>query len=143
MREHPLERAAALARATPVEARDWDRTAAVVMRHIRTTVRPGRPVRAVLSDDRGSSTAVNERVVVAGLRRALAAVGPVAPAAIRLAVEGDLCTAVELDLVADYGHDLLALGDTCWASARVVLQDLLLEGADAIDVRLTVVDVSV
>ena len=117
---HPLDRAADLARREPVDPADWEQTAAGVMRRIRASIRPGRRLLVPLPDDRGSATFVNERVVVVLLRRALLAVDGAAPADIRLEVVDDRCTAVDAETLAG----------------------LLLGAADAVVVRVSVVDVT-
>ena len=139
---HPLDRAADLARREPVDPADWEQTAAGVMRRIRATVRPGRRVRVPLPDDQRSATFVNERVVVLLLRRALLAVDAAAPSDIRLDVEHDRCTAVTVELAARYGVDLQVLGERCRVVAAETLAGLLLGAADAVDVRVSVVDVT-
>lgn len=141
-RPDPLDAAAELARAAPDEPGDWEQTAGSVMRRVRATLRPGRPVPVPLSDERGSATYVDERVVVAALRRCLVPVDGVDTSAIRLLLDGGTCTGLDVEVVARYGLDLPALGETCRTGLHVVLRDLLLDGADAIDVRVTVVDVS-
>ena len=139
---HPLDRAADLARRQPVDPADWEQTAAGVMRRIRASIRPGRRLLVPLPDDRGSATFVNERVVVVLLRRALLAVDGAAPADIRLEVVDDRCTAVDVELAAAYGTDLQVLGARCRAVAAETLAGLLLGAADAVDVRVSVVDVT-
>jgi hypothetical protein len=139
---HPLDRAADLARREPVDPAGWEQTAAGVMRRIRASVRPGRPVRVPLPDARGSATFVNERVVVLLLRRALLTVDGSAPSDIRLEVEDDRCTAVRVEVAARYGVDLQALGERCRAVVAETLAGLLLAAAAAVDVRVSVVDVT-
>ncbi|QWZ07555.1 hypothetical protein KRR39_19310 [Nocardioides panacis] len=138
----PLDRAAALAREEPTAAPDWEQTAGGVMRRIRGTVRPGRSVLVPLTDELGSTTHVNERVVLSALRAALSGVEGAAPSGLRLELDGDVCTAVEVEVVARYDLDLPALGDLCRAVTRSVLRGVLLDSADAVDVRVAVVDVT-
>lgn len=137
-----LDRAAELAREEPMAAPDWEETAGRVMRRIRGSIRPGRSVLVPLTDERGSTTHVNERVVLGALRAALAGVEGVAPSGLRLELDGEVCTAVEVEVVARYDLDLPALGDRCRAVARGVLREVLLDSADVVDVRVAVVDVT-
>jgi hypothetical protein len=143
-RTHPLDRATELARREQVDTADWEQTAAGVMRRIRASIRPGRPLRATLPDDRGSATFVNERVVVALVRQALLGVDGAALADVRVEVAGDRCAAVRLELVARYGADLQLLGERCRAVASEVLAGVRLADPDegAVDVHVSVVDVT-
>lgn len=137
----PLARATRLARADTADGPDWQETAGGVMRRVRSTVRPGRPVRLPPTDDRGSVTRVNERVVVTALRRAVAALDGVAPVDVRLDLTAEVCTTVHVELAARYGEDLHVAGERCRRAVRTVLGELLLDAADGIDVPVGVVDV--
>jgi len=139
---HPLDQAVELARLEPVDAGRWEDTATGVMARIRSSLRPGRPLRLLLPDDRGGTTYVSERVVVAALRRALSAEDDLAPSAVRLEVDGDRLTALHVDLVGRYGADLQALAERSRARVHETLAGLPLAAADAVDVRLSVVDVT-
>ena len=81
---------------------------------------------------------------MAPLRRALLAVDGAAPADIRLEVVDDRCTAAgRRRWRRRYGTDLQVLGDAVprrWP--RTTLAGLLLGAADAVDVRVSVVDVT-
>ncbi len=139
---HPLDRAAELARREPVDASRWEETASGVMRRVRSTLRPGRTLRVPLPDERGAATFVNERVVVATLREAFGGLGDVALSDLRLEVAGDRLTELRVELVARYGHDLQRLGERCRGVVRASLAGLLLGDADTVDVRVSVVDVT-
>jgi hypothetical protein len=139
---HPLDRAAELARREPVDSGRWEETAAGVMARIRSTLRTGRPLRVPLPDDRGAATYVSERVVVAVLRQALSTDEDLAPSAVRLEVDGDRLAAVHVDLVGRYGADLQVLAGRCRALVGEALAGLLLGAADAVEVTMSVVDVT-
>lgn len=139
---HPLDQAAELARREPVDAGRWEQTASGVMARVRSSLRPGRPLRVPLPDDRGGATHVSERVVVAVLRQALSGDDDVAPSDLRLDVDGDRLVALHVDLVGRYGSDLPVLAERGRARVREALAGLLLGAADAVDVQMSVVDVT-
>ena len=138
----PLERAVELARSEPVDPPGWEDVAGSVMRSVRATVRPGRRIGVPLPDDGGGATYVSDRVVVSALRSALGDLDGLAPSRIRVEVADDRCTAVEVELAARYGTDLLLLGDRCQQIVTRVLRGLLLGAADAVEVSVVVVDVT-
>lgn len=138
----PLDQAAELARQETVDPRTWDRTASGVMARIRSSVRPGRPLRVSLPDDRGSATHVSERVAVRLLGEALSEDGDLAPSALRLEVQGDRLTVLRVEIVGRYGVDLQVLGERARSAVRAALAGLPLADADAVDVLVSVVDVT-
>jgi hypothetical protein len=95
-----------------------------------------------LADAGGGATYVSDRVVVAALRSALGDLDGLAPSRIRVEVADDRCTADEVELVARYGTDLQLLGDRCHEIVTGVLRGLLLAAADAVEVSVVVVDVT-
>ncbi len=138
----PLERAVELARSKPVDPPGWEDVAGSVMRRVRATVRPGRRVQVALPDAGGGATYVSDRVVVSALRSALTDLDGLPPSGIRVEVADDRCTAVEVELVARYGTDLQLLGERCREIVTGVLRGLLLAAADAVEVSVVVVDVT-
>ena len=139
---HPLDRAADLARREPVDPADWEQTAAGVMRRIRASIRPGRRLLVPLPDDRGSATFVNERVVVVLLRRALLTVDGSAPSR----TSGSRWSTTAAPRWTSSWRRATAPTCRCWVpvprGGRGDARRLLLGAADAVDVRVSVVDVT-
>ncbi len=118
----PLERARRAAREEQPEG--WIELSESIMSRVRSLVTPSDPILAFTDagnstrDTEGSRTYVSARVVTSALRRLLQREPTHAPDGIRLQVEDDLLTGIQLTLVCSYGVDLVAL-------ATAVRQDVL------------------
>lgn len=135
----PLGRALAAVRDEQPEG--WVALSDSIMRRVREVVTPAYPLLVRELPD-GSRTYVSTRVVAAGLRLLLSREPTHAPSGIRLHLDEDRLTGIDLALVAAYGVDLLALADRVRAEAIVEVAALTgLAPLTPVDVGVDVVDV--
>lgn len=141
----PLERATRALR----DAREpgWIELSAAVMSRVKAVVTPAARILTSPGDaeqdgprnDDGSRTWVSARVLTAALRRTLRS-QHYAPSAIRLELDDDRLTAVNIDLVCAYDTDLQANGHEVRSRTRQVLNELL-GPHQAGSIEITVADV--
>jgi hypothetical protein len=126
-----LERAAELVRNQPPDTQDWETTSRAIMRSVRASVRPGRQLLLPLTDDRGSATYVNERVLRRALQGAFSRRADCALSDAVLDIDDSHLTRVAVEVVGRYDTDLLRLAEECRALVRATLHETL--GAPAAD----------
>lgn len=124
----PLDRARRAAREEQPEG--WIELSESIMSQVRSLVTPSDPILAFTGagsarDAEGSRTYVSARVVTSALRRLLQREPTHAPDGIRLHVQDDRLTAIDLNLVCAYGVDLVALADSVRHDVLVEVERLI------------------
>lgn len=128
----PLDRALRAARDEQPEG--WIELSQSIMSRVRSLGMPSDPVLAffdsgtAIRDVEGSRTFVSARVITNALRSLLQAHPSHAPQGIRLNVEDERLTGIEIKLVGSYGVDLKALADSIRSEILIELE--LLMGPD-------------
>lgn len=125
----PLDRATRAAREEDPEG--WIELSASIMSRVRSLVTPSDPILTFTDagssarDDQGSRTYVSTRIVSSALRRLLQREATHAPDGIRLHIEDDRLTGIDLTLVCSYGVDLVALATTVRSDALTEITRLI------------------